>query len=178
MSEQWQAPWQYGWEQQSPPPTPWEPPVTPLPSRRSRMRRRAAWAAGGVVVLAGLCWLPSACAADPAQSVLPVVDTPSPSPLGLPSPVLLPPPPPPPVAVSSSPPPPSVTPTTAPTPRQTRSPKPAKPSRTPRSSAPPSPTGSSPDLLASLQVCAEAERLGQWAPGSEQARICHSLYGG
>ncbi|MFD0568244.1 hypothetical protein ACFQ0T_01785 [Kitasatospora gansuensis] len=87
MSEQWQAPWQYGWEQQPPPPTPWEPPVTPLPSRRRRVRRRAAWVAGGVVVLAGLCWLPSACAPDAERPAPPpVLDTPSPSPLGFPSP--------------------------------------------------------------------------------------------
>ncbi|MFD0568245.1 hypothetical protein ACFQ0T_01790 [Kitasatospora gansuensis] len=81
--------------------------------------------------------------------------------------------------MSSSPPPPSETPSTSPTPRQSRSPKPAKPSRAPRpSAAPASPPPSSPDLLSSLQVCAEAERLGQWAPGSEEARVCRSLYGG
>ncbi|MFD9129815.1 hypothetical protein [Kitasatospora sp. NPDC059571] len=32
--------------------------------------------------------------------------------------------------------------------------------------------------LGGLKVCAAAERQGQWLPGSEQARICRSLYGG
>ncbi|MGE7434315.1 hypothetical protein [Kitasatospora sp. NPDC001175] len=61
------------------------------------------------------------------------------------------------------------------TPRQHSRPRPAAPHRhdSHAGSPPTAPTG----LFPSLRVCAEAERLGQWAPGSEQARICRGLYG-
>ncbi|WP_441247824.1 hypothetical protein [Kitasatospora sp. McL0602] len=192
MDEQWQAPWQYGWEQQAPPPTPWEPPVTPLPSPRARRRRRWAWAAtaiGGAVVLGGLLATCGASEGDPAAPVAaPSSAGPTASPSPSPSVSLS-------MSASATPSPglsydPSAVaaaPADSPAPRQSsrsggsgsRSPRPhAAPSHRGESgTAAPQPGGPS-ELVPSIKVCSEAERLGQFAPGSEQAKLCHSLYGG
>ncbi|WP_354638411.1 hypothetical protein [Kitasatospora camelliae] len=64
-------------------------------------------------------------------------------------------------------------------PRRTTRPKPPARSQSgPAAPARPQSATTPPSLLSSLHVCAEAERLGRWAPGSEQARICRGLYGG
>lgn len=183
MDEQWQAPWQYGWEQPPPPPTPWEPPVTPLPPPHTR-RRKVTWVAtalGGAALLGALLATcgPSgeeagapvgdaSASPSPSEPVVPVSPRPSPSPTPA-APAAL-------ATVSESPAP-------TPTPRQatpgsvqsshTPRPLPAKSPRTEPAAAPPRPGTTAP----SLRVCAEAERLGEWAPGSDQAKLCRSLYG-
>ncbi|WP_344627513.1 hypothetical protein, partial [Kitasatospora arboriphila] len=54
---------------------------------------------------------------------------------------------------------------------------PARPQLHPRPGTRPRATAAVPHPT-TIKVCAEAERQGQWAPGSEQARICRNLYGG
>ncbi|MFB7663245.1 hypothetical protein ACFC1R_04745 [Kitasatospora sp. NPDC056138] len=62
------------------------------------------------------------------------------------------------------------------TPRQHGRPGPAAPPHPRPHPARPS-NGTPGNLFPSLKVCSEAERLGEWAPGSEQAKLCRSLYG-
>jgi len=177
VDEQWQAPWQYGWEQQPPPPPPWEPPVAPPPAPRRRTRRVAlvATALGGALLLGGLLATcgPSteptgALVVEPVPtegpSSAPPESSPSPSPTPSPS-----------AAASTDP---DASDSPAPAPRQSSRPRPAKSHRTPPAAVPPQQKpGDSTDVISSLKVCAEAERLGEWPPGSDQARICRSLYG-
>ncbi|MCU7820876.1 hypothetical protein KSNIM_04200, partial [Kitasatospora sp. DSM 101779] len=62
-------------------------------------------------------------------------------------------------------------------PSRTARPGPSRSPHRPRPGTRPRATAAVPPLT-TIKVCEEAERQGQWAPGSEQARTCRSLYGG
>lgn len=61
--------------------------------------------------------------------------------------------------------------------RQHSRPRPAVPPRPGPHTGAGRPSSAATEVFPSLRVCAEAERLGEWAPGSEQAKLCRSLYG-
>ncbi|MFF2145961.1 hypothetical protein [Kitasatospora sp. NPDC058190] len=201
--EQWQWP-PNAWQ---PPPVPSPPPpgapVAPAPEAPPR-RSRKVWAvaAGGtltllaaVLVMCGpgsgddvrVVAVPDASPSTAAPTGLPPVSpsaaTPSPSPLPSPAPTIAqlggtgeptsqaaaP-------VVTAAPP----EPEPADAQHATAGPRP-KPGRTPRPSpsahaAPPPPGGSIP-ALGPGGICDQAERVGRWPAGSQQARLCHSIYG-
>ncbi|MFJ1703884.1 hypothetical protein [Kitasatospora sp. NPDC088346] len=200
MDEQWQPPWQYAWEERpaepaaapppTPPPTPWEPELTP-PRRHPPRAARIAVLLGGAMVLGGLLATCGPLAAEDTGELVggSATDGPAPAPLA---------PPPPSVPVADpvlvervgAPAGPSAARTPGPSPSASASASASarsSPAARPTPSAHRSPSGGagtrpkpSPSLplLSGLGVCTQAERLGQWQPGSEQARACHDLYGG
>ncbi|MEW1907442.1 hypothetical protein AB0442_03155 [Kitasatospora sp. NPDC085895] len=186
MDEQWKAPWTYGWETPEPPPAP------PVPARRRPRRAVGAAAAvlGGAALLGGMLATCGpggpdgsgeltgvlASAAPPAAPAASVPAPPwngrpaGPSPDGTGD-----------TAAAS----PTADPSAAPSaedvpaaaPSRTARPGPARSPLHPRPGTRPRATAVVPHPT-TIKVCAEAERQGQWAPGSERARICRNLYGG
>ncbi|MGK4585508.1 hypothetical protein [Kitasatospora sp. HPMI-4] len=191
----------------APPPTPWEPPVTPPPppGRRARQVAMAAGGLTGLALLGGLLATcgpsgghtgtlvtapvsgspgvevtsilrplaprtgsasPSVPPSGPASSVPsgPASSVPSAAPAGGPA-----------VAAAAPADDSGRQPEQSRTPRQHGRTGPASPPRHQSHGAPSrtAPAGPFPGL----KVCDEAERLGEWKPGSEQAERCRSLYG-
>ncbi|MGA5823627.1 hypothetical protein ACPC54_37900 [Kitasatospora sp. NPDC094028] len=187
-------PWQWPANAWQPPPVPappppGAPPAAPAPAPRRSDRARAAWvlaAVGTGAVLAAvlatcggpgagddsrLVALPSGPAspsAGPPPATPATPATPAPSPL---------PPPTPETGLgatgeaeqSADP----QHPVTAPRPKPSHS---AHPAASPRAAATPA-AAPAPPSLGPRNVCDQAERTARWAPGSEQARLCRSVYG-
>ncbi|WP_369185039.1 hypothetical protein [Streptomyces sp. Y1] len=184
-------PWQWPPNAWQPPPVPAPPPPgappaapAPSPGPRRSPRARTAWvlaAVGTGAVLAAVlatCGGPGA-GDDPRLVALPSGPaTPSAGPPpGPPAPSPLPAPTPEAGLGTTVEPEPSAAdaqhPTGAPRPKPSH---PARATASPHAAAPPG-TAPTPPSLGPGNVCDQAERTARWAPGSEQARLCRSVYG-